>query len=250
MSSKRKIVISLYDHSANMVRPWAEKGYWCICYDIKHSEYTESEICANGGVIQYIKADLHDHDNVRQILNLETPYNTPEDELCMVIAQPVCTDLAVSGAAHFAKKRAVDCDFQTKAASHAIIIEDCMKGRNIPYLIENPVSVLSTLFRKPDHTFQPADYGGYLDGSTYYSQPIHPKYPDYFPPKDAYSKKTCYWTGGGFVMPKKRPVEIINYGSSNLHRKLGGSSSRTKEIRSETPRGVAVALSLFNSKDN
>ena len=59
-------------------------------------------------------------------------------------------------------------------------------------MLENPVGVLSSYWRKPDHTFDPCDYGGYLN-----------------PAGDAYTKKTCLWTGGGFIMPKKKPVEPV-----------------------------------------
>ena len=47
-----------------------------------------------------------------------------------------------------------------------------------PYLIENPVSTISTYWRGHDHTFSP----------------------EYFArlwPHDNYTKKTCLWTGGG-----------------------------------------------------
>jgi hypothetical protein len=57
-------------------------------------------------------------------------------------------------------------------------------------MLENPVGVLSSYWRKPDHTFDPCDYGGYLN-----------------PAGDAYTKKTCLWTGGGFIMPGKKPVD-------------------------------------------
>jgi hypothetical protein len=30
------IIISLYDYTGEAVRPWAEQGYMCYCYDIQH----------------------------------------------------------------------------------------------------------------------------------------------------------------------------------------------------------------------
>ena len=61
---------------------------------------------------------------------------------------------------------------------------------------------LRALWREPSHTFQPADYGGYLD-------PIdtHPLYPGIVPPQDAYTQKQGLWTGGGLRMPLPKPVE-------------------------------------------
>ncbi len=61
-----------------------------------------------------------------------------------------------------------------------------------PWMVENPVSVISSHYRKPDFTFDPCDYG------------------------DPWTKKTCLWTGGGFIMPPKRRVEPVM--GSIIHR--------------------------------
>ncbi len=105
-----------------------------------------------------------------------------------------------------------------------------------PYAVENPVSVLATMWRKPDHYWHPCDYAGYL-----HAFDRHPEFPNVIPAQDRYNKKTCLWTGNGFVMPEKKHVpslEAVNPG----HAKLGGKSARTKHIRSLTPRGFAQAL--------
>ncbi len=60
-------------------------------------------------------------------------------------------------------------------------------------------------------------------------------------------KKTCLWTGNGFTMPWKDPVQPEE-GHSRQHKKLGGKSQRTKDIRSATPRGFATAVYEFNSQ--
>ena len=94
-----------------------------------------------------------------------------------------------------------------------------------PWMLENPVGTLSSYWRKPDYIFNPCDYGGYLD-----------------PPSDAYTKKTCLWTGNGFIMPKKKPVEPVE--GSKLHR-LPPSPDRGDK-RSITPEGFAKAVMLAN----
>ena len=124
---------------------------------------------------------------------------------------------------------------------------DIGEAYGVPYAIENPVSVISSEWRKPDHMFQPCDFGGYLPEDD--TSP----YPDIIPARDAYTKKTCLWTGNGFVMPAKRPVDPVKYQDRNglnysaLHWKLGGKSLRTKNIRSATPRGFAQAVFAANS---
>jgi hypothetical protein len=106
------------------------------------------------------------------------------------------------------------------------------------------VSVLATKWRKSDYRFHPYEYGGYIP----YGEAQHPLWPEYIAPQDAYPKKTCLWTGNGFVMPTKVPVEPKK-GYSKQHLKLGGKSDRTKNIRSATPRGFARAVMLANTTD-
>lgn len=222
------IVLSLYDYTGVAVQPWAEAGYDCYCFDIQHPAEGRTD-----GNIHFMWADLHDPAELAAIVA-----TFAGRDVRFLMGWPVCTDMAVSGAAHFAKKRAVDPDFQTKAAGYAMACADVANALGCPYLIENPVSVLSTLWRKPDHTLHPFEYGGYIP----LDQSDHPVWPDYIASRDAYSKKTCYWTGNGFVMPQPRPVPCDNFGSSLQHRKLGGKSDRTKNIRSATPRGIARAI--------
>jgi hypothetical protein len=157
------------------------------------------------------------------------------------MAFPVCTDMAVSGAAHFKKKAERDPEFQIKASNYAKWCAELFDNLGVPYFVENPVSVLSTLWRKPNYSFHPFEYGGYIPEA----QAEHPKWPEYIPPRDAYKKKTCLWTGGDFKMPEKNSVDCSEYygnGYSKPMMKLGGKSMRTKNIRSATPRGFARAV--------
>ena len=235
-----KIVISLYDYTGEALKPWAEAGYQCFAYDIQHSKENMNTDTFSGseGSISYVHADLHN------IGTLDKIYEQFEGkQVTFAMAFPVCTDMAVSGAAHFKRKREADPLFQRKAANYAIWCAELFQALGCPYFIENPVSVLSTLWRKPDYSFHPYEYGGYIDPE----QAEHPKWPDYIAPMDAYPKKTCLWTGGNFVMPDICPVEPET-GHSRQHLKLGGKSMKTKNIRSATPRGFAQAV--FNSNNS
>jgi len=72
----------------------------------------------------------------------------------LMIAHPPCTHLAVSGAKHFAKKRA---DGRQQQG-----IDFFMSLANAPidrYAIENPVCIMSTIWRKPDQIIQPYQFG-------------------------------------------------------------------------------------------
>ena len=232
-----KHVISLYDYTGEALKPWAMAGYQCLAYDIQHDipHYEEFE---GGGRIDYKYADLHNIGTLDKIYD-----SLSGKEVTFAMAFPVCTDLAVSGASHFKRKRERDPLFQRKASNYAIWCAELFDALDCPYFIENPVSVLSTLWRKPDYSFHPFEYGGYIEPD----QAEHPKWPDYIAPMDAYPKKTCLWTGGYFTMPDKSPVEPET-GHSRQHLKLGGKSQKTKNIRSATPRGFAQAV--FNSNNS
>lgn len=226
------IVISLYDYTGEALKPWAEQGYQCYAFDIQHPK--EGRV-HEGICYQY--ADLHDFNTHKEIFN---EFNGKR--VVFGMAFPVCTDLAVSGAAHFKRKAERDPHFQDKAAKHASDCAELFEDLGCPYFIENPVSVLATKWRKPNYSFHPYEYGEYIPDD----EAEHPRWPDHIAPKDAYPKKTCLWTGNGFTMPWTDPVEP-EHGHSRQHLKLGGKSMKTKNIRSATPRGFARAVYEFNS---
>ena len=231
-------VISFYDVTGNAVRPWAEQGYECICYDLQNNGSLER--FPNGGSIRYRNADLHNEATWRE---LEREFNN--DIVALVLGFPVCTDLAVSGAKHWAGKRAKNPNFQTEAVDHAKRIADFAKSIDAPFAIENPVGALSTLWRRPDFYFHPCDFGGYI----HWRDSEHPDYPEYIAPRDAYTKKTGIWCGNGFDVPECKPVPAVprdRFGMSKQFAKLGGKSAKTKNIRSATPRGFAIAVFQAN----
>jgi len=234
---KNKIVISLYDFTGEALKPWAEAGYTCYAFDIQHpKDKVVKDHFDSGGIIRYAHADLHDFSTHSNLF-----FSFSGRKVAFGMAFPVCTDLAVSGAAWFKKKAEADPLFQQRAAQHAIDCAGLFDDLGCPYFVENPVSVLATKWRKSDYRFHPYEYGGYIP----YGEAQHPLWPEYIAPQDAYPKKTCLWTGNGFVMPTKVPVEPKK-GYSKQHLKLGGKSARTKNIRSATPRGFARAVMEAN----
>jgi len=80
----------------------------------------------------------------------------------MVIAFPPCTHLAVSGARHFEKKRL---DGRQQQG-----IDFFMKFANLDHIpmvaIENPVGIMSSVYRKPDQIIQPYEHGHQSKKST------------------------------------------------------------------------------------
>jgi hypothetical protein len=220
------IVWSLFDGSGLMAQPWAEAGHTCYCFNYdgaNHGDYARLGAKVVHENIHYINAWI---DN-------RFDFGVAPD---IIFAFPPCTDLAVSGAAHFETKRKNNPTFQVEAVITCKVAARLAKKYNVPYMIENPVSVLSSLWRKPDYVFNPYEYGGYLPEGD-----AHPMFPDVIPARDAYVKKTCLWTGNGFVMPDVAVVSADS-GDNPGWAKLGGKSARTKTIRSLTPRGFAKAV--------
>lgn len=214
-------IISLCDFTGVFVDPWS-KTHKCYIFDIQHPEF--KEVRPN---VFTVPGKIED--------NLSFINSIMEEGISFASGFPPCTDLAVSGAAHFENKRKDNPRFQEEAMELFLLCYNICKSTKAPFLIENPVSVAATMFRKPCFTFHPWEYGGYL--------PVDDKNPisDLIPPRDAYPKKTCLWTGNGFDMPIKRPVNKPE-GYSPQHTKLGGKSLKTKNIRSATPRGFARAV--------
>lgn len=126
----------------------------------------------------------------------------------MIIAFPPCTHLAVSGARHFAKKQAdgrqqQGIDFFMKFAK-----ADCPK-----IAIENPIGIMSSVWRKPDQIIQPWQYG---HGET---------------------KATCLFLKG---LQKLVPTNIVE-GREQRIWKMPPSEDRAK-LRSKTFPGIARAM--------
>jgi len=131
-----------------------------------------------------------------------------DDGWDLMIAHPPCTHLAVSGAAWFAEKRA------DGRQQHAIDFFMQLANADISKIaVENPVSIMSTKWRKPDQIVQPWMFG---HGET---------------------KATCLWLKN---LPKLHPTDIVDGREQRLHR-LPPSIDRWK-LRSVTYQGIADAM--------
>jgi hypothetical protein len=197
-------VVSLFDETGNIVKPWAKAGFLCYCIDIKHPT-GETRI----GNIVKVGADVRD-------------WLPPLSKIRILFGFPPCTHVAVSGARWFRDKGLGGLIAALELFYAAVRLAE---WSHAPYLIENPVSTVSTYWRPPDYIFNPCDYGGYLD-----------------PKGDAYTKKTCLWVGGGFVMPKMKSVRPVE--GSKMHRVP--PSGERGAVRSVTPPGFSNAVFQAN----
>lgn len=143
----------------------------------------------------------------------------------MIIAHPPCTRLCNSGQRwlywgdeEYRKKKY---DEQRKAIVFFMLLAlaDCDK-----IAVENPMGIMSTLWRQPDCVYNPYDFEGETE-----------------------SKKTCLWLKG--LLPLKPtqvlPKEQRTQGIWKAHfgdKKLAWNDPLTAKLRSVTPAGVAKAM--------
>jgi hypothetical protein len=200
----RGTVVSLCDRTGNMVRPWIENGYRAVTVDLQPKQEGDDRF--------HIVCD---------VLSLSDDF-AKQFRPVAVFAFPPCTNLAVSGARWFTDKGLAG------LIDGLRLVEKCRaicEASGAPWMLENPVSTLSTYWRKPDHTFHPWHYTAFELG-------------------DNYTKTTCLWTGGGFVMPAQAHDEALGQPDDRIH-KAPPSDDRA-DIRSATPMGFARAVFQSN----
>lgn len=177
--------------------------------------------------------EWHIHQDVTPLINGDCFFYTMDgeghyivSEWDLLIAHPPCTHLAVSGARYFAQKIADGS--QQKAIDFFMLFINSNAKR---ICVENPVSIMSTKYRKPDQIIQPYMFG------------------------DPFKKKTCLWLKNlhplkptNIVTPGQQDRNGFVYGSSLLYatdekgKILSWKDPRTAIARSKTFIGIAQAM--------
>ena len=178
----------------------------CIAFRNKGHEAYSCDIqpCSGGYPEWHIQGDVLKH--------LDNGWD-------MMIAFPPCTHLCVSGAAHFEQKR--------KDGRQQQGIDFFMEFTNtdIPKVaIENPVGIMSSIWREPDQILNPNNFG------------------------DPVCKKTCLWLKGlpplihtSYVEPE---ITILKTGArfSTWDYKISMNHKERSTLRSKTFPGIANAM--------
>ena len=117
-----------------------------------HKAFSCDILPCSGGHNEY-----HIQDDVLPLLNGNCFFKTADGKnhyisgkWDMIIAFPPCTDLAVSGARWFEQKRADGRQQKSIDFFMKFVNADCDK-----IAIENPVGIMSNIYRKPDQIIQP-----------------------------------------------------------------------------------------------
>lgn len=150
-----------------------------------------------------------------------------EKKFDLMIAFPPCTDLAVSGARHFERKRADGSQQKSIEFFMSVINADIER-----IAVENPIGIMSGIYRKPDQIIQPWMFG------------------------DKAQKSTCIWLKN---LPKLEPTNIVEKGEFFEFTSKKGEKKRMpmwyykalqeaktpeqrRTLRSKTFQGIADAM--------
>lgn len=139
----------------------------------------------------------------------------------LIIAFPPCTDLASSGAAWFEQKRK---DGRQQASIDFFMLFTQLNCQRV--VIENPVGIMSSHYRKPDQIIQPHQFG------------------------DPYEKRTCLWLKGvpslkatNQVKPEARTIYASGKSMPTWYADAWGKPKADRSrIRSKTFPGIAKAM--------
>lgn len=170
--------------------------------------------CEFSGIVREAFAKLGHDAWSCDVLHTEQPGNHIHGDVLealdngwdLMIAHPPHTHLAVSGARWFKDKK--------REQDEAIDFFMALVNADIPKIaVENPISIMSSVYRKPDQIIQPWQFG---HGET---------------------KATCLWLKN---LPKLNPTNVVDGREARVHRMPPGPD-RWRE-RSRTFQGIADAM--------
>ena len=220
-------VLVACEESQEVCKAFRERGHEAYSCDIQECSGGHPEWHIKGNVLPLIRMG-----GVRfQTANGD--WHEAPEQWDIVIAHPPCTYLTVSGNRHFAEDR-----YGAKAHGRYMDRIDgirffmefaCCNAKRIA--IENPIGIMSSVYRKPDQIIQPYEYG-------------HPV-----------RKATCLWLRN---LPKLQPTDIVEQGEYDEYGfSIGGAlryatdengkiiswnDPRTAKERSKTYHGIAQAM--------
>ncbi|MGA8871416.1 MAG: hypothetical protein WB460_09770 [Candidatus Acidiferrales bacterium] len=206
MTCNAKLVLSLCDHSGNWSRPYADDPSY-----------------------EVVRIDLRDGQDVRLIPYIDRPVHG-------ILAAPPCTHFSAAAGIRSWGQKGADAVMEGMQ-----VVDSCLRMVAIYgpvwWALENPVGRLKYWIGPFSWTFNPCDYGGYLqNGEKTLNCTL-------FPANDGFTKRTCIW--GTARKPEPKPVAV-----SIVPRPDGGwrnpCFARHKEHRSVTPMGFARAFKEAN----
>ena len=213
-------VLIACEESQRVCTAFREKGHRAFSCDILE--------CSGGHPEWHIKGDvlplLNGHCEFT-LQNGQTDRQT--DRWDLIIAHPPCTDLCVSGARWFAEKQKDMRQQKAVAFFMHFVLANCDR-----ICIENPVGIMSNVYKKPSQIIQPWWFG------------------------DNYSKSTCLWLKGLAPLKpetiKQPEIEFVEWTDAKTGKKkrqdkfsadaLKLPPEQRARLRSQTFPGIARAM--------
>lgn len=196
-----------------MCKAFRELGHTAYSCDIQECSGGHPEWHIQGDVLPLLNGNC-------TFVTADTHTHTQTGAWDLIIAHPPCTDLAVSGARWFPEKQK---DFRQQKSCVFFMYFALAHCDRIA--IENPVGIMSNIYRKPDQIIQPFEYG------------------------EPSRKTTCLWLKG---LDHLKPTNIVEPSIQTFHCKNGrtvtfsydyGSGSKGHgKRRSKTYPGIAKAM--------
>jgi site-specific DNA-cytosine methylase len=194
-------VLVACEESQEVCKAFRKRGHMAFSCDLQE--------CSGGHPEWHIMGDCLPILGGRcDVVTMDGKKHTIPDKWDLIIAHPPCTDLAVSGARWFPEKQK---DFRQQKACvffMEMALADCDR-----IAVENPIGIMSSVYRKPDQIIQPWQFG---HGEV---------------------KATCLWLKN---LPKLIPTDIVD-GREQRVWKMPPGPDRAK-LRSRTYPGIARAM--------
>lgn len=182
-------ILSLFDRSGVMVKPWHDNGHEILTVDLAPAEHN----------MRSCQVDLDYPENWRWFL----------EGWDIIFAFPPCDDLASSGARWWASKGPPALRSALDRARRVWLCDSKLT------VIENPIGRLrhASGFGQPTFKFHPYEFAGYTPEDV----------------SQRYQKTTCLWCRGDWREPAKKPLPPTADGKKRIHhmsskqRKLDGT---------------------------
>lgn len=220
-------VLVACEESQRVCTAFRERGHNAFSCDILPCSGLHPEWHIQGDALDILNPKDHGNNTLDAVWFVTMDgrfHETPRWDL--IIAHPPCTDLAVSGARWFPEKQK---DFrQQKAVAFflQIMLANCDR-----IAVENPIGIMSTIYRKPDQIIQPFQFGHHV------------------------RKATCLWLKN---LPPLIPTDVVDPGELDKNgftiggamrwatdengKAIAWNDPRTAKARSRTFSGIAKAM--------
>ena len=206
-------VLIACEESQEVCKAFRARGHEAFSCDLQECSGGHPEWHIQGDVLPILNGDC-------SFKTADTHTHTQAGKWDLIIAHPPCTDLAVSGARWFPEKQK---DFRQQKS--CVFFMQMALANCDRIAVENPVGIMSTVYRRPDQIIQPYEFG------------------------DPYKKTTCLWLKG---LPQLKPTDVVEpqlvkYTCKDgkvvtFSADYGGGDKDSGKRRSKTYSGIAQAM--------